>query len=292
MEIGSIRNGDGTALARGLAWFSMGLGAAELAVPHELARLIGVGARRPAPIVMRALGAREIASGLNLLIGRERPVGAWARVAGDVVDLALLAWAARTHCTHRERLAVAIGAVLGVTALDVIAGRRLARRAAVRPVTAAITIHRSPEEVYAFYCDLENLPRFMEHVESATVIDERNAHWVVARPDGGVVEWDAELVDDIPGALLSWQTKGTAALAHRMTVRLRPAPGHRGTEVVTEVHLRGPVRGPLAKFLARQQLEGDLRRLKQLLETGEVVRSDASIYPGLHPAQPDLGVAP
>ena len=140
MEIGSIRNGDGTALARGLGWFSMGLGAAELAVPHELARLIGVGDCRPAPIVMRALGAREIASGLGLLIGRERPSGAWARVAGDALDLALLAWAARTHCTHRDRLAIAVAAVLGVTALDVIAGRRLARRAAERPVTAATTI--------------------------------------------------------------------------------------------------------------------------------------------------------
>ena len=286
MEIRSIRNGDGTALARGLGWFSMGLGAAELALPHELARLIGVAERRRTPALLRALGAREIASGLGLLVGRERPAGAWARVAGDAIDLALLGWAARRRCTHRERLAIAIGAVLGVTALDVLAGRRLARRAGERPVTAAITIHRSPDDVYAFYCDLENLPRFMDLVDHASVIDERNAHWIVALPGGGKAEWDTELVEDIPGQLLSWEAKGPM-LAHRMTVRMRPAPGGRGTEVVTEVRLRGAPRGPLAKLVAQQQLENDLRRLKQLLETGEVVRSDASAYPGLHAAQPE-----
>jgi hypothetical protein len=114
-----------TGLARFLGWFSVGLGTAELLAPTALARLIGV---RQHDVLLRALGMRELASGLGIFSGG-RPAGwLWSRVGGDVMDLALLGLALRSVATRRDRLALAIASVAGVMLLDILASRIASER--------------------------------------------------------------------------------------------------------------------------------------------------------------------
>lgn len=275
-------------------------------MPRRLAGMIGMdkdddGARN----ILFAYGLREIATGLAILTS-DRPTGAvWARVGGDVLDLATLGLAMADDDADRGRLTAATAAVLGVTALDVLVGRRLSRNgeraAMIRGskaadsgirVSEAVTVARSPEEVYRFWRDLTNLPRFMEHLEAVQQIDDRRSHWRARAPAGSSVEWDAEIIEDQPNERISWRSIEDAEVPNTGTVRFRSAPGNRGTEI--HVTLRyAPPAGRLGALVARlfgeepaQQVKSDLRRLKQVLETGEVVHSDASVHPGLHPAQP------
>jgi uncharacterized membrane protein len=104
-------------LASGLGWFSIGLGLTELSAPKTLGRLIGISERHQG--LLRLLGLREAITGVGILTGRPRPTGwLWGRVAGDAIDLALLADALRTHGTDKGRNVLATAAVLGVTAAD------------------------------------------------------------------------------------------------------------------------------------------------------------------------------
>ena len=74
-------------------------------------------------------------------------------------------------------------------------------------IARSVTINRPAQEVYAFFRDFSNLPRFMENIERIDVADERRSHWVVKAPAGGTVEWDAVVTEDQPGRLLAWQTE-------------------------------------------------------------------------------------
>jgi uncharacterized membrane protein len=159
-------------------------------------------------------------------------------------------------------------------------------------VTEAITINRSRNEVYGFWQNFENFPRFMAHLESVQVIDQRRSHWRAKAPGGTTVEWDAEMVEDRPNELITWRSLPDSEVPNSGSVRFRDAPGSRGTEVIVELRYQPPG-GRLGALLAKlfgkepsQQVKGDLRRLKQVMEIGEIVHSDASIHRGLHPAQP------
>jgi uncharacterized membrane protein len=150
-------------------------------------------------------------------------------------------------------------------------------------VSKAITVRRPRSEVYAFWRDFENLPRFMYHLEFVENLGSGRSHWVARAPAGRTVEWDAEVVEDRPDEQISWRTVGDDTdVRHSGTVYFIPAPGDRGTEV----HVRldyDPPGGKAAQLVARlfgeepaQQLNDDLRRFKQVMEVGEVVRSEAS----------------
>jgi Predicted integral membrane protein len=274
-----------------LGWFSIGLGLAEVFVPKPLAKLIGV--RKAPSILFRVLGLREIISGVGILTN-PRPAGwLWSRVAGDAMDLSLLGVALAAGDSGRSRIIAATAAVAGVTALDVIEAQQLNRDKNDRAVrVTSITINRPPEEVYRFWRNLENLPRFMSHLESVQVIDEERSHWVAKAPAGMKVEWDAEIAKDVPNQLIAWRSLEGADVDNSGMVRFDRAPGGRGTEVRVEV-VYNPPGGALGAGIAKlfgeapeQQIKGDLRRLKQVLEVGEVVHSDSSIHSGPHPAQP------
>jgi uncharacterized membrane protein len=289
--------------AQALGWFSIGLGVAQLAAPGAMARLIGVPDDRSSRNTMLALGLRELTSGVGILSKPDSPSWLWSRVGGDVMDLALLGTAFKSDGADRRRVAAATAAVLGVTVLDMMTSRRLrdeqqtgaaAERKASRmePVHKSLTVNRSPDEVYAFWRNFENLPRFMEHLESVSITDERHSHWTARAPGGTSVEWDAEITEDQPGRLIAWRSLQDADVANRGIVRFLPAPGGRGTEVHVELRYDPPA-GKLGTIVAKlfgeepgQQVDRDLRRFKQVLETGELVRSDASIHDGPHPAQP------
>jgi uncharacterized membrane protein len=257
---------DDRQLVQALGWFSIGLGVAELLAPRALGRAIGVGDH---PGVMRMLGVREIVSGLGMLSERAPGTWAWSRVAGDAMDLALLGAASRSPEADPTRIAIATAGVLGVTALDVYASQRLSEsqsdEAPQIAVSEAITINAAPSSLYQFWKHLENLPLFMRHLESVSTTGERTSHWVAKAPAGTSVEWDAEIVDEQPDRRIGWRTLPDS-----------PAMGGRGTIVRVEMLYRPPagkVGAQIAKLFGeepRVQIDEDLRRLKQLMETGEV----------------------
>jgi len=159
-------------------------------------------------------------------------------------------------------------------------------------VVEAITINRPRAEVYAFWQNFENFPRFMAHLESVQMIDERRSRWKARAPAGTTVAWDAETTEDRANELIAWQSLSDSDVPNRGQVRFRDAPGNRGTEVIVELKYQPPG-GKIAALIAKlfgeepsQQVKSDLRRLKQVLEVGEIVHSDASIHQGPHRAQP------
>lgn len=139
-----------------------------------------------------------------------------------------------------------------------------------------VTVNRDPQELYEFWHDLENLPRFMRHIDSVRVTGEKTSHWKASGPGGISVEWDAEMMDDYPSRQISWHSVGESELPNRGTVEFREAPGGRGTEVrlTVDYYPPGGAAGKMAARFAQavtaQQFEEDLKRLKQILETGEV----------------------
>jgi hypothetical protein len=170
-------------LAAGLGWFSLALGTAELAAPRAVARLIGIPDDPRLVSVLRAFGAREIASGLGLLAQPDHAGWAWSRLGGDAIDLAFLGSAANEDTVNRQRVALAAAAVASITALDLICARGLheereQRRAAGGYiedevcVERAITVTRPIEEVFAFWKGYANLPRFMRHLTSVETLGE------------------------------------------------------------------------------------------------------------------------
>jgi uncharacterized membrane protein len=281
--------------ARGLGWFGVALGLARLASPRGVARMIG---QRDAGGGMRALGLRELACGAMLLRRRPSAGWLWARVVGDVMDLALLGRRLGVRRTNKTRAMGSLAAVAGVTLVDVFTSIQLTRR--VRAGTAArkgnqavraITVNRAPEEVYRFWRDFQNLPRFMANLESVQMLGDRRSHWCARLPGGKRVEWDAEMVTDRPNQLIAWRSLPGSRAPNSGTVEFRPAPGGRGTEIVVEMEYHRPRLGirSAARLLSKglaEQVGADLRRFKQVLETGEVVHSDASIHRGRHPARP------
>jgi uncharacterized membrane protein len=280
---------DATGLIRGLGWFGVTLGIAELAVPRLLADAIGVDRDGPAPAILRAMGVREIASSAAVLVRPDHPAPRWARVIGDAIDIGLLGLALTSPGTGKRRLALALGMVAGVTALDVIAARRRGHVRHPVPVIAAVTINKPPLEVYEFWRRLEQLPQFMSYLVSVEQHADRRSRWTARLPVGGTVSWEAEIVEDRPGQALSWRSVEGSPVQTRGRVTFTRAPGRDMTEVRVEMQLGVLGRGPsleLARLFARPQVKGDLRRLKQVMETGEVLRSDASVHRLPHPAQP------
>jgi uncharacterized membrane protein len=287
-------------LSRGLGWFSIALGAAEVLAPAAIARIAGINDNHHSQSIIRTLGAREISNGVAILAEPSSAPRVWSRVAGDAIDLGFLGSALRSEQTDGGRLAFATAMVAGVTLLDVIAAQRLAggngsarpaRRAApgVR-VEEVVTINRPIEEVYDFWRNFENLPRFMRHLEEVTSLGNRRSRWRAKAPAGMTVEWEAELIQEKEHDWLAWRSLPGSQIENSGSVRFERAPGARGTELRVQLQYRPPA-GSLGRAFAwlfgeepSQQVADDLRRFKQLMETGEIPLSDG---PGLwRPAQP------
>lgn len=282
-------------LARGLGYFSIGLGLAELLLPRAVSHRIGV--RRAPNTLIQALGAREVLSGLGILAGRKQPVWLWSRVLGDAMDLALLGAAFSGRRNSRARLATATAAVLGVTALDVFCsakesrngrndglpgrpGRKPGQKPRRNHTLKVITINRSAEELYRCWRNFENLPRFMWHLKSVSASSDGRSHWVAKGPAGTEVAWDAEVVNERSNELIAWRSLPGSEVEHSGSVRFEPAPGGRGT--IVRVHMQyDPPAGALGRAVAKlfaqspeKQIAVDLRRFKQFMETGEIARTE------------------
>jgi uncharacterized membrane protein len=149
-------------------------------------------------------------------------------------------------------------------------------------LTATTTIRKPAQEIYARWRRLEDLPAFMAHLDEVRVTGDRTSSWRASAPFDRTVEWDAEITEDVPGERIAWRSVGDADVPNSGKVWFVPAPDGVGTEVYVVMVYDIPG-GALGKAVARyfgeephQQLDDDLRRLKQILETGEVVRSDGA----------------
>jgi uncharacterized membrane protein len=140
-------------------------------------------------------------------------------------------------------------------------------------IEKTILIARPPEELFRFWRNLENLPEFMENLESVRILDDRHSHWVLKGPGGQPYEWDAEIVNEHPGEMISWQTLPGADVQSAGTVRFNPADDGRSTllRVILEFHPPGGAVGArVARFFGQDpsvQLDHDLARLKKIIET-------------------------
>lgn len=292
---------DGRGFATFLGWFSIALGAAELLAPRGMLRAIGV---RPSPgkaVVLRGMGVREIASGVGILANPASKEWVGSRVAGDVVDLALLS-CALLKAERPARTLLATAAVLGVGVLDVLGTEQLAEarksptregsKASESRVLRSITIGCSRAEAYAHWRDFTHFPAFMEGIESVETVSDRRSRWRARGPLGTSVEWESEIVADRPDELIAWRSVEGSTVYHGGTVHFTDAPREQGTVVTVEMSYAPPggkVTSGLLKMFRKepgQQIGDDLRRFKQLMELGEVLLSDASAGSTPRHAQP------
>jgi uncharacterized membrane protein len=143
-------------------------------------------------------------------------------------------------------------------------------------VEHSVTVNRRRSEVYDFWRDFENLPRFMKNVESVERLGDGLSRWRTAGPLDGRVEWEAEIINEVPGELIAWRTVDAFDVAHAGSVRFEDAAGGRGTVVRVEIEYSpfgGKPGALVAKILGEDpdsQVEEDLRRFKQIMEAGEV----------------------
>lgn len=147
-------------------------------------------------------------------------------------------------------------------------------------VGRTVTIDRPRQELYAFWRDFENLPRFMENIERIDVLGPDRTHWVVKAPAGTRVEWDSVLTEDSPNERIAWSTTEDSGVRHSGSIEFRDARGGRGTEVTATIVYTPPggaIGKAIAKLFQREpkiQTRRDLRRFKQLMETGEIARAE------------------
>jgi uncharacterized membrane protein len=247
-------------LATGLGWFSIGLGLAEITAPNSVARFMGLAEDTNTTNTLRALGVREVATGVAILARPDSAPRVWARVGGDAMDLAVLGRSLADGNVDRTRLLSSMAAIAGVTLVDIMAAQQLRateRTGAPRKwrsrdvrVEKVLTINRPIQEVYQFWRHFENLPRFMRHLESVDAIDNKRSRWRAKAPGGTTVSWEAEIVEDKPNERIAWRSVQGSTVPNRGSVRFVRAPGARGTEVHVEIEYAVPG-GRLSSLVAK-----------------------------------------
>lgn len=143
-------------------------------------------------------------------------------------------------------------------------------------VRKSVTIHRSRQEIYDFWRDFRNLPQFMENLVSIADLPDGVTRWTVKGPGGTFVNVDSEILADQPGDRIQWRTIEGSEIHGEGTVEFRDAPGDRGTIVTARIAYDPPA-GEVGRFIAKWsgrepeiQTYRELKRLKMLLETGEI----------------------
>jgi uncharacterized membrane protein len=150
-------------------------------------------------------------------------------------------------------------------------------------VGRSVTIDRSRHELYDFWRDFRNLPLFMENIESVSHLDARRSHWKVKGPADSTVEWDSLITEDVPGEVIAWTSVEGADVPNTGRIEFKESPNGRGT-IVTATIAYDPPGTKLGALIARMfgrepkiQARRDLRRFKQLMETGEVSTSEPPV---------------
>ncbi len=230
---------------------------------------------QPERIASVVLGAALIAYGIRR---RDR-----AGIATALLGGGLLQRGATGHCMVYRALGVSTGTADAVLESPV-RGELRSRAATVNArkaikVERAVTIERPRAELYEFWRDFERLPHFMEHLVSVSNSSPTRSHWVAKAPAGRTVEWDAEIVNDVPDSIIAWKTVGHPDVSNAGAVNFSDAPGGRGTIVRVTLDYEPPA-GRIGAVIARlfgeepdRQVREDLRKFKQLMETGEITTS-------------------
>lgn len=219
-------------------------------------------------------------------------VGTAERVASVVAGAALMVLSLRR--VRAARFLMPLGGSLimrgitGHSAVNRAIGRNSARREqAASPVASvgrgagikverASVIARPADELYAFWRDFENLPRFMDHLESVTVLTPERSRWTARGPAGSRVSWDAEIHNEVAGRLIAWRSLPGSNVPNAGSVHFTPAGDGRSTEVRVVLSYEPPA-GRLGAAFARlfgedphRQVDEDLRRFKQVMESQEI----------------------
>lgn len=147
-------------------------------------------------------------------------------------------------------------------------------------VEKTVTIDKPAAELYRFWHHFENLPRFTKHLQDVRVTNDKRSHWITRAPLDRTIEWDAEIIEDRENELIAWTSVGEADVDNSGSVRFKPAPGNRGTEVkviTTYNPPAGAIGDAIAKLFGenpKQQIGDDLARFKMLMEAGEIATND------------------
>ncbi len=209
------------------------------------------------------------------LMTLSRNVNDWERAASIAAGVALIAlavkqprWRASAATTGAALIARGAGGYCPVNHAIGRGRRRDDTRAALggsRGVRLqdGITVRRSARELYDYWRTLERLTDVMPDLESITRIDDRRSHWVLRGPAGVRLEWDAEIINDVPGELIGWRSLPGADVASAGSVQFRPS--RRGTEVIVTMQYEPPA-GKIGAGLAWLTGQGPARRLTESLK--------------------------
>ncbi len=238
-----------------------------------------------------ALGAALVGLGVR----RRDPAGLVAALFGSY----FIARGATGRCAVYQALGVSTGeadSVIRPSSRDDVTSRAATvnARKAVK-VERSVTIEKPRAELFAFWRNFENLPRFMEHLVSVRVDSPTRSHWQAKAPAGRTVEWDAEIVNEVPDEIIAWKSVGEPDVSNAGAVNFSDAPGGRGTVVRVTLDYEPPagrVGAILSHFFSEEpdrQIREDLRKFKQLMETGEITTSarrvETSAYVGSTPQE-------
>lgn len=206
-----------------------------------------------------------IGGGALALYGLTR--GSLGGIALALVGGSLVYRGTTGHCNVYE--AMGVDTARGKSGAASVAGNRGIK------VERSVTVNRPAAELYRYWRNFENLPRFMDHLESVRNLSEKRSRWVAKAPAGTTVEWDAEIINEKENELIAWRSLENADVDNAGSVRFQEAPGGRGTEVRVSLQYDPPggvVGAAIAKLFGEepnQQVEEDLRRFKQVMEAGE-----------------------
>lgn len=224
-----------------------------------------------------------------------RNISDWER-AGSIVAGALVGSLAASKLQGRAAAAATAGSLVlrgltGYCPLSAALGRNT-RISDTKEVLAGprgvhvreeITINRPVDEVYGFWRQLSNLPKFMTHLEDVEELDRTRSRWTARGPAGTTVSWEARIINEIPNELIGWQSVGDADVVSAGSVHFDPTP-HGGTDLWIHLQYEPPA-GKLGGWFASlfgeapsQQIREDFRRLKAYLETGEVARAQGTAF--------------
>lgn len=213
--------------------------------------------------------ASAVAGGALAVYGlRQRSIGG---LCLTLAGTALLHRGVTGHCNTYQ--------VLGITTNEAKSANGEAPVARDVHIEKAIVIDKSPEELFSFWRQFDNLPRFMKHLESVTCSGINRSHWVAKGPGGKNIEWDAEIYNEKPNEMIAWRSLEGADVVNAGSVRFKSL-GARGTEVRVVLNYNlpgGKISALFAKLFGSepgQMIADDLRRLKQILETGEAATTE------------------
>ncbi len=226
-----------------------------------------------------------------------RNVRNWERIASVVAGAALLYWASRQRPSNRLVSSTGLGllarGVGGYCPVNAAVGRDSDRPDRSNTKVAlggtrgvhvyeSIKINRPAGELFRFWRDFSNLPRFMEHLDRVEILSPTRSVWTAKAPAGMRVKWEADVINEIEGELIGWQSTGNADVATAGSVRFVSAAGG-ATEIIVHLQYEPPA-GKLGSLVASlfgeepsQQISADLQRLKAILETGDVPRSETQL---------------